>query len=216
MTCWRQRGGLHALAQQHHANVVGGDVGFSPGPPRWTVTALGTLQGPPLRRDAVQPGDQLWLFGHVGQAALGLAALQDGAPFPELIQAHLWPQPLVAQGQLLQQAGVRAAIDISDGLGLDAQRLARASGVDIHLNLPRPDWLTAEIVAWCARTAQDWRVACASGGDDYALLCAAPVSLDLRALGGQLVGSAAQGTGQVTVFVDGERLPVQGFRHGTR
>ena len=212
--------GLRSLADKHGAVVAGGDFGISPGPARWTVTALGTLHGEPMRRDRVQPGDAMWLIGNVGQAALGLAALRLGADQPALIAAHLWPQPLVQAGLRLQQLGVRAALDVSDGLGLDAQRLAQASGVDLHLRLPRPTWLTADLQRWLDAARLDWRLACAQGGDDYALLCAAPQGLDLSALGGLRIGEAVardganDSGGAVELQIDGQRCAVQGFRHG--
>ncbi len=205
---------LKALADRHGATVVGGDLGFSPGPARWTVTALGTLPGEPMRRDRVQPGDVIWLAGAVGLAALGLAALRAGDDQPQFIAAHLWPQPLVALGLQLRNAGVRAAIDVSDGLGLDAQRLAQASGIDMHLNLPRPDWVSPETEQWLRSRDLDWRLACAAGGDDYALLCAAPPHLDLTPLGARPIGHARTGTGLVHLTVDGVACPVDGFRHG--
>ncbi len=206
--------GLQALAAQHGALVVGGDFGLSPGPARWTVTALGTLAGPPLRRDGARPGDALWLFGAVGLAALGLAALQAGDDQPLAIAAHLWPQPLVTLGLALQRAGVRAAIDVSDGLGLDAQRLAQASGVDLVLDLPPPTWLSPPLVAWLALRRLDWRTAMAAGGDDYALLCAAPPGLDLTDLGGLRIGDVQAGTGQVVMRIAGKSVTVQGYCHG--
>ncbi len=206
--------GLQRLAHQHGALVVGGDLGFSPGPARWTVTALGTLSGAPLRRDRARPGDAVWLVGDVGKSALGLAALRIGADLPDLIAAHLWPQPLVEIALQLRDAGVRAAIDVSDGLGLDAERLARASRVDLRLELPRPAWLTAELEAWTSAADLDWRAACAAGGDDYALLCTAHADLDLRAFGALRVGEAAAGDGRVTLQIAGLPAVVQGFRHG--
>ena len=206
--------GLKTLADQHGAAVVGGDLGFSPGPARWTVTALGTLRGPPMRRDGVQPGDAIWLMGAVGQAALGLAALQGGDDQPQLVAAHLWPQPLVQAGLRLRDAGVRAAIDVSDGLGLDAQRLAQASAVELDLDLPRPLWVTPEIERWLLARGLDWRKACASGGDDYALLCSAPAGLDLQHLGAQRIGAARAGSGRVHLRMGGITEAVQGFRHG--
>lgn len=206
--------GLHALAILHGANVVGGDLGFSPGPARWTVTALGTLQGAPLRRDRVEPGDAIWLLGDVGKAALGLAVLRAGLAQPDLVRAHVWPQPLVQEALRLRDAGVRAAIDISDGLGLDAQRLAAASGVDLELDLPRPAWLSLDLEAWLQVNGLDWRAACASGGDDYALLCAAPDDVDLRPQGAIRLGQARAGHARVTLRIAGTPVLVQGFRHG--
>lgn len=245
--------GLKTLAQRHGALVAGGDLGFSPGPPRWTVTALGTLTGPPMRRDRVQAGDALWLIGPVGMAGLGLELLKrqmapeefratpadraqpalivGGSPYsaiPEvfrappqnvtqpLVTAHLWPQPLVREGLLLQHAGVQAAIDISDGLGLDAQRLAQASQVDLHLDLPHPAWLTADLEQYLQTHDLDWHRACAQGGDDYALLCAAPPDLDVLSLLPLAVrlGHAQAGTGQVRLRVAGLPQSIAGWQHG--
>ena len=167
-----------------------------------------------MRRDGVQPGDAIWLMGAVGQAALGLAALQGGDDQPQLVAAHLWPQPLVQAGLRLRDAGVRAAIDVSDGLGLDAQRLAQASAVELDLDLPRPLWVTPEIERWLLARSLDWRKACASGGDDYALLCSAPAGLDLQHLGAQRIGAARAGSGRVHLRMGGITEAVQGFRHG--
>jgi thiamine-monophosphate kinase len=109
---------------------------------------------------------------------------------------------------------VRAAIDISDGLGLDAQRLAAASGVDLELDLPRPAWLSVDLEAWLQVNGLDWRAACASGGDDYALLCAAPDDVDLRPHGAIRLGQARAGHARVTLRIAGTPVLVQGFRHG--
>lgn len=183
--------GLAALADRFGCSVVGGDVGLSSGPARWTVTALGDLVGPPLRRDAARPGDRLWLVGEVGLAGLGLDLLRQNLSHPAtapLVERHLWPIPRVEAGLRLARAGVRlAALDVSDGLGLDAQRLAQASGVALALEVPAeagPDPAArqaCEDLAHRTGAGLDWRAAMASGGDDYALLVAAPPELDVAA-----------------------------------
>jgi len=224
--------GLAALADLHGVAVVGGDLGFCAGPQRWSVTALGQIEGPPLRRCTARPGDQLWLVGEVGRASLGLALLS--APrrsavtsalwAKACVQRHLYPQPQVAAGRALQASGVRlAAIDVSDGLGLDACRLAQASGLALDLALPRPLWLDAAALNDCTALGLDWRAACAGGGDDYALLLSAPAPVDLAALlraagvdaPAQVIGTARSGpAGEVHLTIAGKAVLADGWVHG--
>ena len=224
--------GLAALADRHGVAVVGGDLGFAPGPQRWSVTALGEVEGQPLRRNAARPGDRLWLVGDVGRAALGLELLRAAGSAAAVapgwaqacVQRHLYPQPLVAAGRALQAAGGRmAAIDISDGLGLDARRLAAASDVTLDLALPQPAWLGAAALHDCERLQLDWRAACASGGDDYALLVAAPPDTDIAGLlqaagvdaAVQRLGHARAGeAGAVHLTVAGRVMAPGGWAHG--
>ncbi len=211
--------GALALADEHGAAVVGGDIGMGVGPERWAVTAMGTMQGEPLLRSAARPGDRLWLVGQVGAASVGLAALIDEvapAGLQTCIDAHLWPRPQVGAGLALAGCGQRvAAMDVSDGLWLDGSRLAAASGVGLKMTLPEPTWLTAEVDAFCRDAGLDWRRACASGGDDYALLVAAPDGLDVAAVVGtraEPVGQVNASAGQVLMSIAG--LPLSGPRTG--
>ena len=213
--------GLVELADRHGAQVLGGDVGLSPGPQRWTVTAIGECEQAAMTRSAARVGDAVWLAGEVGLAALGLHALRKSPPPPfaqPAIQAFLWPQPRTVEGRSLARGGVQACIDVSDGLGLDAQRLAKASGVALHLDLPRPPWLTDAAEAGWRELGADWRQACASGGDDYALLVTAPPGLDLRDGYGiplQRIGRVLDGPpGHVELRVDGQVVAPGGWLHG--
>lgn len=208
-------GGLKAVADEHDVSVVGGDVGYG-STERWTVTALGEVTGEPLRRDAARPGDRLWLVGDVGRAAIGLAAVRAGRPhgLQACVQAHLKPRPLVAQGARIQALRAScAAIDISDGLLLDAERLAAASGVQLAIDLPRPAWLTHEVQCGCDELGVDWRVACGTGGDDYALLVSARA--DVAVPDAICIGRVLSGVG-VTCRIDGVAVAPGGFLHGQR
>lgn len=181
--------GALALTARHHATLVGGDVGIRAGPSTWTVTAIGEQRGRTLRRNAAQVGDLVWLVGQLGWASLGLQWLQ-GAPASihndlraRADSAHRRPTPMVAAGIAAADVeGIHAAIDVSDGLGLDAQRLASASGVALALDpseLPGfdPDTRAALDVAHV-----DWLGAVAAGGDDYALILTADHRCDVPAL----------------------------------
>ena len=221
--------GMAALADAHGCAVAGGDFGLSPGPLRLTVTALGEVRGPPLRRDTAKPRDKVWLVGEVGMAALGLQWLRVNRQLPPgdhwalpFVHAHLWPQPLVGAGRALQalaRDGARVGcIDLSDGLGLDAGRVARASGVGMVLEMAAPAW-PAEALAFCAEQRLTVPELCGTGGDDYALLVIAEPSVDIAAaLPGHLVRAIGVCTvgpaGTAVVSIGGVVVAGKGYLHG--
>lgn len=220
--------GALALTRQHGATLVGGDVGIRPGPTTWTITAIGEQRQRLLRRDGARPGDRVWLIGALGLAALGLRALQDASvrlPSPLRLraeEAHRRPKPQVQAGlALAATAGVHAAIDVSDGLGLDAQRLAEASGVHLELVVDELPCLDRAAQGQLEALGLDWRAAVARGGDDYALLVCAEPQLDLAALQGlteaapRAIGWVEQGSG-VTLTLAGRDASAElgGYVHG--
>lgn len=112
--------GVEDEARLHGAALVGGDLACSPGPLGLSVSAVG--EGGKLRapgRGGARPGDVLVATGPLGGSLLG---------------RHLRLVPRLAEGRWLVQRGARAMIDVSDGLALDAARLARASGVRLDLD----------------------------------------------------------------------------------
>ncbi len=221
--------GLAALATRWGCRISGGDIGFSPGPQRWSVTALGELQGPALRRDQARTGDHLWLVGEVGRASLGLAWLQHHRQVPPpghwaepFVAAHWRPEPQVARGLALHALlgqGVRlAGLDVSDGLVLDAARLCQASASGAVLQLPAPLW-PPEALQWAVERGISPAECCGAGGDDYALLVAAPRDFALDAApglaGAQRVGEVVVGpVGRVFASVGGQVVAGAGGRHG--
>ena len=130
--------------------VVGGDLTVSD-VLTVAVTALGDLEGrTAVTRSGARPGDIVAVAGELGHAAHGLAVLfgrfrLDGAPVavdPAMlaagesaaVSAQLRPSPPVGLGPVAATAGATAMMDISDGLALDARRLAAASEVTIALD----------------------------------------------------------------------------------
>jgi thiamine-monophosphate kinase len=162
--------GMFALAEAHAVELIGGDT--TRGPRTITITALGTLPpGYALRRDAAQAGDDVWLSGSTGDAALGLAHLKGQiALAPEAAARCIarleQPAPRVALGQRLRGVAA-AAIDVSDGLLADLghvlERSKLAAEIDYE-SLPRSPDLHA-----CANAALADRCVLA-GGDDYELV----------------------------------------------
>ncbi len=139
------------------------------------VTALGVLDaGRFVTRAGARPGDVLALAGDLGRAATGLRLLftrfrdHTGTPVPvdrglldadeaAAVDAQLRPHPPIAAGVAAARAGAVAMMDVSDGLGLDASRLAAASGVTLDLD---PTTLGPDVPTALA------------GGEDHALLAA--------------------------------------------
>lgn len=155
--------GLVAAADAFGCPIVGGDLSApaTGGGLCASLAVLGTTAGrPPVTRAGGRPGDTLVLTGPLGAAAAGLRLLRaDPRATGPLVDAHRRPVPRLAAGTLAAGVGAHAMIDVSDGLGIDCDRLARASGVGVVLDeLP---------VAAGARTEE-----ALGGGEDYELLIA--------------------------------------------
>ncbi|MDQ1513224.1 MAG: thiamine-monophosphate kinase [Microbacteriaceae bacterium] len=124
--------------------VVGGDLTASP-TLTVAVTAVGVLDGAAVPRSGAGPGDVVAYAGRLGLAAAALRLLfeREGDPAalqalraarPGLLAEQLAPTPPIAAGPAAARAGATAMLDVSDGLLLDASRLARAGGVTLDLS----------------------------------------------------------------------------------
>jgi len=122
--------GLARAARAAGVPVVGGDLSSAPeGVLVVSVTALGECEGrQPVCRSGARVGDVLAVCGSLGHSAAGLLLLQRGEAgrAPELVNYHRRPRPPYEQGPAAARAGATAMLDISDGLGRDAGRIARA------------------------------------------------------------------------------------------
>lgn len=170
--------GFAALAARFDVDWVGGDT--TRGPLNLCVTVLGSVpRGTALLRSGAHPGDDLWVSGAPGLAALGLAHLRGdcelaGATRAVALRRLHTPEPRVDLGIALR--GIASAcIDISDGLLADLGHLLRASGAAAELDA---DALLAPLRALLAGAGGEpdaglVRQTALSGGDDYELLFAA-------------------------------------------
>lgn len=163
--------GLRDALKTFGVSLLGGDTVRMPaGAPRALgLTAIGTAppHGAPHRSGA-RARDILYMTGQIGAAGLGLAVARGELDGPdEWLAAYRRPQPRLAEGQALAPL-VHAMADISDGLLIDAQRMAEASGLAVEIDLE------AVPVADGAD-----RMTAMSAGDDYELLFAAPPGLKL-------------------------------------
>jgi len=177
--------GLADILTAHDTRLIGGDtVTLPPGAPRiLTVTAFGSDAAAPARAGA-KPGDALYVTGTIGDAGAGLAiALGRHGP-AELLAAYRRPQPRLADGRRLARQ-VHAMMDVSDGLLIDAARMALASGLAVAIDL------AAVPLSDAYRAYSGDRVAAATAGDDYQLLFAAPedFATDATRIGAFFTGS---------------------------
>lgn len=212
--------GLAEAAAEAGAIIIGGDVTSNPGGMLIDVAVLGdaACDGYRLRAGA-RPGDLLAVTGYPGRSSAGLAALGLGIDAPELIRAHLHPRPRLAQGRwLAEQVGVRAMIDVSDGVLQDASHLAKAShlAADIEVDaLPIAQALARHANALGIRPEQ----LALAGGEDYELAVALDAASAMgccaafaQAFGLPLtvIGRFSEGHG---VRIDGAAPEALGFDH---
>ena len=163
--------GLEAALAEFGLKLIGGDtIALPPGAPRVLgLTAIGRAGSVTPSRSGGEVGDRLWLVGTLGDSAAGLAQLlDDPTATGPLVEAYRRPRPLLAAGRLLAPRA-SAMMDVSDGLLLDASRLASASGLAAHIDLA----VLPLSAAFIAERGAD-RLFAATGGDDYALLLALP------------------------------------------
>jgi thiamine-monophosphate kinase len=162
--------GMVELARRYDVAIAGGNIAVAP----LVVLSLAVTGSAPsdvLTRSAAAPGDQIAVTGYLGASGAGLAMLKKGLQFDEetttcLREAHLKPQPRVVEGQILARTGVKAAIDLSDGLVSDLAKLCKASGVGAEIRaerIPIHPLVSAAFEQDCLNLAL-------SGGEDYELL----------------------------------------------
>lgn len=219
--------GFFALAGRFGVDLVGGDT--TRGPRNISVTIMGEVPaGKALRRSGARPGDDLWVSGELGGAALGLAHLHErvmldaGDVGAVLARLHA-PHPRVALGVRLR-ALASAAIDVSDGFAGDLAHLLERSSVGAQVDyarIPRPDVFSRLAQTEASASLERDCVLC--GGDDYELLFTAPQARRhaVEALGPDLglalarVGSIVTGEARLTLLdAEGRPMPaLRGFDH---
>ncbi|WP_341314280.1 thiamine-phosphate kinase [Paraburkholderia sp. IMGN_8] len=167
--------GLFAIAGRYGCELIGGDT--TGGPLNLCITVFGSV--PPrmaLRRDAAQPGDDIWISGALGDARAGLgvqrgewsADLADTATFRRALER---PEPRIALGLALRGIA-HAALDLSDGLAGDLLHILERSKMQASVDVdavPRS--------AALRRLSPEIQQRCTlAGGDDYELCFTAPVA----------------------------------------
>lgn len=199
--CLKLLDGIAKVAEETGTTLAGGDVTRAP-----VLTLAMTVVGHAksaddlVTRSGARPGDALVVTGELGGAAAGLLSLETNEERPELIARQLEPKPRLAEGRMLAKAGATAMIDISDGLGGDANHLAQASGIGLRIGataLPLADGVTDLTLA-------------VSGGEDYELLATIPPDR-IAAIPATRIGAVVAGKGVEIRLPGGELLEPKGF-----
>ncbi len=227
--------GLFALAEAHGCALLGGDTTRAPelgvdgrsvdGPLTIAITAIGDVPRAAVRtRAGARAGDDLWLSGTVGDAALALAHRLgqatglEPADLAACVARLERPTPRVELGIRLRGLAT-AAIDVSDGLLGDLGHILARSGLGA-----RVDWPAVPRSAAVRRQPQALQRRCAlAGGDDYELLFTAPASkradvLSAAAAAGvavTLIGTMTAHAGLEVVDADGTLVDTtyRGYDH---
>jgi thiamine-monophosphate kinase len=222
--CLELLDGVAQVAEETSTTLAGGDVTRAP-VLTLAVTVVGHAQSADelVTRAGARPGDALVVTGELGGAAAGLLLLEEGDGARSSFQPHsgtnddrkrsltarqLEPRPRLDAGRELRAAGASAMIDLSDGLGGDANHLAKASGVGLRIDataLPLADGVTDLTLA-------------VSGGEDYELLAALPEERLADAVaavenqgGLTRIGAVTAGEGVGIRLPGGELLEPRGF-----
>lgn len=209
--------GVGDAAKFAGCRVLGGDLS-SGEELAITVTVFGYAEKPMSRRGATA-GDGVWVTGSLGGARAALSAWLDSRPPDDAARAAFaHPEPRLGVARWLAANGATAMMDISDGLGGDAQHLAAASDVGLRLELERIP-LHESVVNAAGFVDEDPALFAAVGGEDYELLVTLPRDFNradecLAATGIALtrVGSVRRDPGVVSTLM-GAMLPVPGFEH---
>ena len=219
--------GLALDQAQFGVALIGGDTVATTGPAVLSLTAFGTVAGDAcLTRAGAGAGDDIYVSGTVGDATLGLRAVQGGlaALSPEdraaLAERFRLPEPRLALGAALVDVAT-CAIDVSDGLVADLGHLCTESGVAARIEaeaVPLSEPARRALAAGEAAVAD-----LVTGGDDYELLFCAPPSArgNIDALGHRLalaltrIGTIERGEGVTVADADDRPLALKraGYRH---
>lgn len=194
--------GLREVLEEYRVPLLGGDTVAGNGARTLGCTAIGRATHRPVpARSGAKPGDAIHVTGVLGAAMLDFAALRDGSGADSA--AYRRPTPRLAEGRALAPL-VSAMMDVSDGLLLDAWRMASASGVTFAIDA------AAIPVADPARRGE-----CLRWGDDYELLFTAPPHVVPTSIGTRI--GCVMGVTDAPLILDG--VPISqsaglGYQHG--
>ncbi|WP_414833659.1 thiamine-phosphate kinase [Afifella sp. YEN Y35] len=221
--------GLAGDQERYRIALIGGDTIASPDRITVSITAIGTLPtGTMVHRSGAKPGDILYLSGTIGGSGAGLAVLQDRAEAElaaddrdRLVLRYREPEPRTGLAEAVRRHA-SAALDISDGLAGDADKLASASGIRAvieGLNVPL-DPALSQLFGHGFSLEE-----ALTGGDDYEILAAIPPgeegAFKEAAAGADIpvtaIGHVEAGGDRAVILKDGKEMAFsrRSFVHGS-
>ncbi len=211
--------GFFDLAQEYNVSLVGGDTTKGPALVM-TVTIMGEVPaGAALRRSGAKVGNDVWVSGNVGDAALAVAhrngklvLVEDD--YREALMRLYEPTPRVALGQALRGLAT-SAIDVSDGLLADLTHICRLSGVGATVELPL---VPVSDIGSRHLGSPAGRSAIVAGGDDYELCFTAHANsrdsirelTDILGIPITRIGQIKRGKGVSLLGADGKAVKIDG------
>ncbi|MFC2016380.1 thiamine-phosphate kinase [Chloroflexota bacterium] len=208
--------GMIELAQRFEVVIVGGDTSSAP-LFVINITIFGSTKSQDkhiLTRSSARPGEKVAVSGYLGAAAAGLEMLTKNLQFDaeataSLKKAFLHPYPRVAEGQILVEQGVKATIDISDGLISDLNHICKTSQVSARIEIDRVPIQPAVRANFGDRALE----LALSGGEDYELLFTASAEIidEVKAAAScpiTVIGEIATDKADKVTLVDGKGNPV--------
>jgi thiamine-monophosphate kinase len=206
--------GVARSARGYGCPVVGGNLS-SGGEVSVTTTVIGSCARAPLVRGGARAGDDIYVTGPLGSAALGLALLQRTAAERGPAFVNAWREPRARIDAGLALAGrAHAAIDVSDGALQDLGHLTAASGVGAEIDAERVP-LAPGFADLARALGLDPLALALFGGEDYELLYTLPQNSGDPA-GGTRIGRVVAAP-SVTRVLDPDGAPIAlrggGYRH---
>ncbi|PVB63283.1 thiamine-phosphate kinase [Labrenzia sp. 011] len=224
--------GLAADQAAYDIQLLGGDTIRSGNGLQISITAIGEVEkGRTVRRSGARPGDALFVSGTIGDAAAGLEArlrpdFSRGHDLTEseelhILDRYLLPRPRTRLAPLVTRYA-SAALDVSDGLIADCTHMAKASAVDMTIDLDRVPFSSA-LQHLRVKAPQDF-ARCLNGGDDYEILASVPaeeataflLSAEVAGCPVVQIGRVESGNGAVRLTESGRPVTLGsqgGFRH---
>ncbi len=219
--------GLDQDQQEYGIHLSGGDTTTTPGPLTIAVTAIGSVPiGKAIKRSTAKAGDDIWVTGTIGDAALGLQRIKDNPKQSEdlaqddLVKRYWLPDPKLSIAPLLREL-VTAAADVSDGLVADLNHICAASKLGAIVNAD--DVPVSQNAVEFMETREGSISDLVTGGDDYELLFVANREnrhqineLSARANTRiTLIGEMTAEGKLIVVDTDNQPMPfsIQGYRH---
>jgi thiamine-monophosphate kinase len=210
--------GFFDLAEEFGVSLIGGDT--TKGPLTVTVTIMGEVPaGAALRRSGARVGNDIWVSGSLGDAALAVAhrrghiqlAEED---YMEAVMRLYEPMPRVSLGQALRGLAT-SAIDVSDGLMADLRHICELSKVGATVEADR---LPVSAIGARHVGTKEGLNAIVAGGDDYELCFTAPVNAresiedlaDMLGIPLTRIGEIRKGKGVSLVGADGQPIKIDG------